>query len=95
METPIQELRRRCEAMIKDNEKYNSQFHKGLRCGFKMVIEASDEILLPKEKALYSLLERASGLVGNPGTNISASTDIACESWQKDYEAFVTPQSAP
>lgn len=33
-----------------------------------------------------SLLERAASLVGNPGTNISGSTDIACEQWQKDYE---------
>lgn len=34
------------------------------------------------------LLERAKDLVGNPGTNISASTDIACENWQKDYEEW-------
>lgn len=35
---------------------------------------------------MINLLERAKALVGNPGTNISASTDIACENWQKDYE---------
>lgn len=34
------------------------------------------------------LLERASWLVGNPGTNISSSTDLACESWQNDYSQF-------
>jgi hypothetical protein len=32
------------------------------------------------------LLERASWLVGNPATNISSSTDLACESWQRDYQ---------
>lgn len=35
------------------------------------------------------LLERASNLVGNPGTNISGSTDFACLQWQKDYEIFL------
>lgn len=35
-----------------------------------------------------SLLERAASLVGNPGTNISGSTDIACDEWQKDYERW-------
>ena len=35
---------------------------------------------------MIKLLERARGLVGNPGTNISSSTDFACEDWQKDYE---------
>ena len=44
-------------------------------------------------KAL-ELLDRASGLVGNPGTNISSSTDIACDNWQKAYDAFVTPKPA-
>lgn len=39
------------------------------------------------------LLERASWLVGNPGTNISAGTDLACESWQKDYEQFIKPKT--
>jgi len=34
------------------------------------------------------LLERASSLVGNPGCNISSSTDLACENWQKDYQLF-------
>lgn len=35
-----------------------------------------------------ALLERASMLVGNPGTNISASTDIACDNWHKEYERW-------
>ncbi len=39
------------------------------------------------------LLERASWLVGNPGTNISSGTDLACESWQKDYEEFINPKT--
>lgn len=34
------------------------------------------------------LLERASWLVGNPGTGISGSTDVACDNWQKDFETF-------
>ena len=35
-----------------------------------------------------SLLERAASLVGNPGTNISGSTDMACEQWQNDYKRW-------
>ena len=35
-----------------------------------------------------SLLERAASLVGNPCTNISCSTDIACDEWHKDYERW-------
>jgi hypothetical protein len=35
------------------------------------------------------LLQRASFLVGNPGTNISSSTDIACDEWQADYEKYI------
>jgi hypothetical protein len=42
----------------------------------------------------FDLLERAAGLVGNPGTNISSSCDIACDNWQKAYEAFATPPPA-
>jgi len=40
-----------------------------------------------KEK---ELLERASYLIGNPGANISGSTDCACDEWQKDYKAFLS-----
>jgi hypothetical protein len=39
------------------------------------------------------LLKRASGLIGNPGMNISASTDLAAEQWQKDYNSFFTQPS--
>jgi hypothetical protein len=35
-----------------------------------------------------SLIERAATLVGNPATNISGSTDLACDEWQKDYERW-------
>lgn len=35
------------------------------------------------------LLERAKCLVGNPGTNISSSTDFACIDWQNDYDKWV------
>jgi hypothetical protein len=37
---------------------------------------------------MIKLLERAEMLVGNPATNISSSTDLACESWQKDYQEW-------
>lgn len=40
-------------------------------------------------RIMIELLERASGLVGNPGTNISSSCDIAVENWQKDYDIFI------
>jgi len=36
-------------------------------------------------KNILDLLERAEHLVGNPLTNISGSTDIACIHWQNDY----------
>lgn len=37
---------------------------------------------------LRRLIEKASWLVGNPGCNISSSTDLACDSWQKEWEQF-------
>ena len=40
------------------------------------------------QNVCVSLLERAASLVGNPGTNISGSTDVACDEWQKDYERW-------
>jgi len=43
---------------------------------------------LPIHNVSASLLERAASLVGNPGTNISGSTDLACDEWQKDYERW-------
>lgn len=39
---------------------------------------------------MIKLLERARGLVGHPATNISASTDLACENWQKDYNNWLS-----
>lgn len=35
-----------------------------------------------------SLLEEAATLVGNPGTNISGSCDVACMEWQEKYERW-------
>lgn len=52
-------------------------------------IEAIDTVVAEVEKPLptdvINLLERASNLVGNPGTNISSSINFACYDWQKDY----------
>ena len=39
-----------------------------------------------EHQKMINLLERAKELVGHPATNISASTDIACDIWQSDYE---------
>ena len=39
------------------------------------------------------LLDTASNLVGNPGTNISSSTDFACDSWQEKYKQFLASLS--
>ena len=38
------------------------------------------------------LLERASNIIGDPGCNISGSSDLACEQWQKDYQLFKSQQ---
>lgn len=46
-----------------------------------------DRLTQPQSEAI-ELLERAASLVGNPGTNISGSTDVSCMNWQKDYEQF-------
>ena len=43
---------------------------------------------LPIHNVSVSLIERAATLVGNPGTNISGSTDLACDEWQNDYERW-------
>lgn len=53
-----------------------------------MEISTGAFAIIPEEKyqKIINLLERAKGLVGNPGTNISVSTDIACDIWQSDYE---------
>jgi len=36
----------------------------------------------------FELLDKAAGLVGNPGTGISSSCDIACDNWQLAYESW-------
>lgn len=51
-------------------------------------IKCMDEYAQQQVNEYKTLLDRAANLVGNPGTNISSSTDIAAENWQKDYEAF-------
>lgn len=51
-------------------------------------LKAMDEYAQQQVNEYKTLLDRAANLVGNPGTNISSSTDIAAENWQKDYEAF-------
>lgn len=38
--------------------------------------------------SVSSLLEETANLVGNPGTNISGSCDIACMEWQEKYERW-------
>lgn len=43
---------------------------------------------LTTHDVVVSLLERAASLVGNPATNISGSTDLACDEWQKDYKRW-------
>jgi hypothetical protein len=46
-------------------------------------------------KEILDLLERASWLVGNAGTNISGSTDLACTKWQEDYKAIAKAKEQP
>jgi hypothetical protein len=42
---------------------------------------------------LVELLKEAATLVGNPCTNISSSTDIACDNWQNKYNAEIMKQT--
>jgi len=42
--------------------------------------------LLNRFKKVLDLLKEAADLVGNPLTNISGSTDIACMQWQEKYK---------
>jgi hypothetical protein len=56
----------------------------GLLKDFQSIHPQSSE----REKKQEKLLEKASWLVGNPGTGISGSTDVACDNWQKDYEKY-------
>lgn len=54
------------------------------------LIKAGDTRVVADDEyqRMIKLLERAATLVGNPGTNISSSTDFACESWHKDYQEW-------
>jgi hypothetical protein len=40
-------------------------------------------------KDFKELLERANDLIGHPCTNISSSTDIACDEWHKRYSELL------
>jgi len=46
------------------------------------------EIRRERYNQMLDLLRQASKLVGNPGVNISGSTDYACQKWQADYLDF-------
>ena len=37
---------------------------------------------------MLKLIDDARWLVGNPGTNISGSTDMACDTWQQEYSEW-------
>jgi len=50
MKTAMQDLLEKLRGIKKDNVKYKSQFHKGLRTAFTMVEEAINEHLLELEK---------------------------------------------
>lgn len=47
------------------------------------------EHLEAKIKIQETFLKKAYGLIGHPCTNISASTDIACQEWRQKYEQFL------
>ncbi len=40
--------------------------------------------IIDKYKKGVELADTASWLVGHPATNVSSSTDLACEKWQED-----------
>lgn len=42
---------------------------------------------------VLELLKKASNLVGNPCTNISSSTDTACDNWQEDYKKLIEKEN--
>jgi len=50
MKTAMQELLEKCIKTSENNQKYNSQFHKGLCHAFDMVSEAIEQLLLEKER---------------------------------------------
>lgn len=55
MQTALQELKDKMTAVIKDNEKSNSQFHKGFRYAMGMVIESIELQLLEQERQQIGL----------------------------------------
>ena len=55
--------------------------------------EYAQQFRSPDMAEALSLLDMASSLVGNPGTNISSSTDLACDSWQEKYKKFIASLS--
>ena len=42
---------------------------------------------------LVELLKEAANLVGHPCTNISSSTDIACDNWQEKFKVEIEKQN--
>lgn len=42
---------------------------------------------------LVELLKEAATLVGHPCTNISSSTDIACDNWQEKFKVEIEKQN--
>ena len=55
----------------------------------KLLEEYAQQFRSPDMAEALSLLDMASSLVGNPGTNISSSTDLACDSWQEKYKKSI------
>ena len=57
----------------------------------RAIVKASEALAAMKEftEQQNELLKRAYDLVGHPCTNISSSTDMACETWRKDYERII------
>ena len=59
----------------------------------KLLEEYAQQFRSPDMAEALRLLDTASNLVGNPGTNISSSTDLACDSWQEKYKKFIASLS--
>ena len=54
-------------------------------CMYDDTIDCLVKFAESEQQQMIKLLDRAEMLVGNPATNISSSTDLACKSWQEDY----------
>ena len=82
-------LKEAIEVLKKFKEWANTPTHGSSKYDLIKLSEAIDTVVAEVEKPLptdvINLLERASNLVGNPGTNISSSINFACYDWQKDY----------